>query len=78
MSVSALKLYDLLKSKLGEKEAETFMEVLEEKVQLNVDTFKSSLATKEDFHQTKIDLIKWVFVFWISLMLMIAGLYLKK
>ena len=78
MSVSELRLYYLLKSKLGEKEAETFMEVLEEKVQLKVDPFKSNFATKEDLHQTKIDLIKWVFAFWISLTLMIAGLYLKK
>ena len=78
MSVSELKLYELLRSKLGEKEAETFLEVLEETVQKKVDSAKSQLATKDDLHQTKIELIKWVFAFWISLIIMIAGLYIKK
>ncbi|MCW3110630.1 MAG: hypothetical protein JWQ09_5136, partial [Segetibacter sp.] len=42
----------ILKNKLGEKEAETCMEVLEETVQRKVDLVKSNLATKEDLHQT--------------------------
>ncbi len=33
MSTSELRLYDILKNKLGDKEAEAFMEVLEETVQ---------------------------------------------
>jgi hypothetical protein len=78
MSVSELRLYDLLRNKLGEKEAETFMEVLEETVQKKIDLIRTNLATKEDLHQTKIELIKWVFAFWITLILMIAGLYIKK
>lgn len=78
MSASELKLYDLLKNKLGEKEAGTFMEVWDETVQKKVDLVKSNLATKEDLHQTKSDLIKWVFAFWITLILLIAGLYIKN
>ena len=35
-------------------------------------------ATKDDLSQHKFDLIKWVFTFWISLAIMILGLYLKK
>ena len=53
------------------------MEVLEETVQRKVDFAKTNLATKEDLQQIKIDLIKWVFAFWVTLMLMIAGLYIK-
>lgn len=78
MIASEIKFYDILREKLGEKEAETFMQVLDETVQRKVDSAKSNLATKEDLHQTKIDLIKRVFAFWITLLLMIAGLYLKK
>ena len=78
MSTSELKLCDLLRLKLGEKEAETFMTVLDETVQKKVDSVKSNLATKEDLHQTKIDLIKWFFAFWITLILLIAGLYIKQ
>lgn len=44
MSVSELKL-EILRNKLGEKEAETFLEVLEETVQKKVDSAKSTLAT---------------------------------
>lgn len=35
-------------------------------------------ATKDNFSQQKSDLIKWIFTFWISLAIMILGLYLKK
>ncbi len=78
MSASELKLYDILRNKFGDKEAETFMEALEQTVQKKVDAVKANLATKDDLNQTKIDLIKWVFAFWITLMIMIAGLYLKS
>jgi len=36
------------------------------------------LATKEDLANTKVDLIKWIFALWVTLALMIIGLYLKK
>ena len=35
-------------------------------------------ATKDNLSQQKFDLIKWIFTFWISLAIMILGLYLKK
>jgi hypothetical protein len=75
---SEIKLYDILRTRLGEKEAEAFMQVLDETVEKKVELAKSNLATKEDLQQTKVDLIKWVFAFWITLMIMIAGLYIKK
>ncbi len=78
MIASEIKLYDILRTRLGEKEAEAFMQVLDETVEKKVELAKSNLATKEDLQQTKVDLIKWVFAFWITLMIMIAGLYIKK
>ncbi len=35
-------------------------------------------ATKDNLAQTKYDLIKWMFTFWASLVLMLIGLYLRK
>lgn len=40
---------------------------------------KEDLALlKQDLANTKVDLIKWVFAMWVTLALMIVGLYLKK
>ena len=78
MIASEIKLYDIFRTRLGDKETEAFMQVLDETVEKKVELAKSNLATKEDLNQTKVDLIKWVFAFWITLMIMIAGLYIKK
>jgi hypothetical protein len=85
MIVSEIKLYELLKAKLGEKEAEAFVEILEKKVDHKFDDAKETLATKEDIArldikiaETKVDLIKWMVGFWIVQMAAIIGLYLNK
>jgi hypothetical protein len=89
MIVSEIKLYELLKAKLGEKEAEAFVHVLEKKVDDKFDDAKQILTTKEDFErvegrletkiaETKVDLIKWMVGFWIVQMAAIIGLYLNK
>ena len=78
MIVSEIKLYELLKAKLGEKEAEAFVHILEKKVDDKFNDAKQSLATKEDLANTKVDLIKWRVGFWIAQMAAIIGLYLNK
>jgi hypothetical protein len=78
MIVSEIKLYELLKAKLGEKEAEAFVEILEKKVDHKFDEAKQTLATKEDLANTKVDLIKWMVGFWVAQMAAIIGLYLNK
>jgi hypothetical protein len=78
MIVSEIKLYELLKAKLGEKEAEAFVHILEKKVDDKFNDAKQSLATKEDLANTKVDLIKWMVGFWIAQMAAIIGLYLNK
>ena len=47
---SIIKLYDLLKARIGEKEADAFIEILEKKVDEKFDEKKNILATKEDIH----------------------------
>ena len=81
MIVSEIKLYELLKAKLGEKEAEAFVEILEKKVDDKFEEAKHVLVTKEDtarldikIVETKAELIKWMFIFWIGQITVIAGL----
>jgi len=81
MIVSEIKLFELLKAKIGEKEAEAFVELLETKVDRkfkDAETiFKGDMsslkeymdkvfATKADLANVKVDIIKWMFLFWIG------------
>ena len=48
MIVSEIQLYELLKTKLGEKEAIAFVEILEKRVDRKFEENRNILATKED------------------------------
>lgn len=50
MFVSEIKLYELLKGKLGEKEAEAFVGILETRVCNKFEEKKNEFATKQDMH----------------------------
>ncbi len=85
MIVSEIKLYELLKAKLGTEEAEAFVEILENKVNAKFDAAKQTLATKEDIakleakiSESKVDMIKWMVGFWLAQMAAIIALYFKK
>ena len=78
MSSLDLKVYEIFKSKLGEKEAEIVIEYFEAKAEAKYQEKKETLATKEDLSQAKVDLIKWMVGFWIVQMAAIIGLYLHK
>lgn len=58
--VSEIKLYELLKSKIGEREAEAFIEILETKVECKLNKKTSGFATKEDLAKMELGLIKWI------------------
>ncbi len=85
MIVSEITLYNVLKAKLGESEAQTVVEGIKQEVKNQVEEQKDVLATKQDILRielkiadTKVDIIKWVFAMFFALMLAIAGLYFKK
>lgn len=70
MIVSEIKLYELLKAKLGEQEAEAFVSILETKVDKKFDEAKQYLATKADIAETrseivasKAEILRWTFAF---------------
>ncbi len=69
MIVAELKLFELLKARIGEKEAEAFVEILEKKVDSKFDEAKNTLATKEDIMNLKIEMergfkdqLKWIII----------------
>ena len=66
MHVAEIELYEILKTKLGEKEAKTLVEYIETKVEKKVEDKRDILATKEDLANVKSDIIKWMFLFWIG------------
>jgi hypothetical protein len=74
MSTLEIKAYEIFKSKLGEKEAETIIQFIEEKTQEKINEKKDVFLTKDD----KVDLIKWMVGFWIAQMAAIVGLYITK
>ncbi|MFC4231974.1 hypothetical protein ACFOW1_08735 [Parasediminibacterium paludis] len=69
--ISEIKLYELLKAKIGEKEAEAFIEILEQKVENKLQEKTNVFAIKEDLAkiegkllstigEAKVDIIKWL------------------
>jgi len=62
---------------------------IEHKIKDEVENKSQMPATREDLarevsrldlriSESKVDLIKWMFAFWVTLVLMLIGLYLKK
>jgi hypothetical protein len=80
MSVTEIQLFQLLKAKLGDREAEYLVSYVKNEVKNEFDNKKDVLATKEDInlvkqdinvvkqdlHDAKAEMIKWMFVFWIG------------
>jgi len=62
MVISEIKLYELLKSRIGEKEAEAFIQILEEKVEKKFEQKKNELATKEDVSNLRAELLRTIYL----------------
>lgn len=81
-----LKVYEILKTRFSEKEAETFIEYFDAKAIEKIDDKKDLFLTKQDkvdligkMNKDKIDLIKWMFGFWISIIiLLLVNFFLNK
>lgn len=78
LNISDIQLFNLLKAKFGEKEAEQFVSLIKDKIEETFENKKDSLATKSDIARLEIKisqlevsiakteskLILWAFVFW--------------
>ena len=84
-ATQSLNLYNLsLKHFKSEADAAAFVREIEVVVDNKFDSKKDILATKEDIasvrleiKEAKLETIKWVFAFFVTLALMILGLYIK-
>lgn len=79
MKAIELKVYEILKTHFSEKEAETFSEYFDAKTTEKIDDRKDIFLTKTDkidliekMNKDKIDLIKWMFGFWITIIIMLV------
>ncbi len=70
MSSLELKVYDILKQKFGEKEAEAVIEYFEEKAEQKYLQKKDVLSTKEDLYQLENRLVKQMY--WINIVQFLA------
>ena len=80
-TITITHLYQLLEPKIGKKEAETLTTYINEKIQDEVKNETTVLATKEDLANTRADMIKWMFIFWVGQLAATFGLlyfFLKK
>lgn len=90
--ISTTQLYSLLQEKVGKETAESLTRFIEEKVKAEIESKKELLATKEDIYdvktgliqmisESKVDTIKWMFIFWIGQIAATFGfilLFLKR
>ncbi|MEJ7681821.1 MAG: hypothetical protein WKG06_29035 [Segetibacter sp.] len=85
MVVSEIKLYKLLKAKIGEREAEAFIQIHESKVETKLNEKIIVFSTKEDLakvegkllstiSESKIDIIKWMVATAIAIVGLIVAL----
>jgi hypothetical protein len=80
-TITITRLYDLISIKLGKETAENLTIFIEEKIKSEVDTKASILATKEDVANSRADVIKWMFIFWVGQVIATFGfilLFLNK
>ena len=73
--ITDIELYELLKAKLGEKEAKSLVEYVETRIDRKLDDKKDVLATKIDLANLKADIIKWMFLFWIGQLASLIALF---
>lgn len=79
-------MYNILKIKLGDKEAKALTEYVENHVEKSFEKEIDRIATKEDLlkldvklSDTKSEIIKWLFIFWIGqIVVTLAILVLRK
>jgi len=77
MAITEIQLYSALKLKLGDQEAQQLVEFVKAEVKDELDAKTNQFATKEDLANAKVDIIKWVFGFFVVLIIAIIGLYFK-
>ena len=85
--MSDIQLFQILKQKMGEQEAEALVTFVDHKIKDNNETNLNVLATKVDIAELKVEMsnlevkiadskaemIKWMFIFWIGQVAVTVG-----
>jgi nitrate reductase NapE component len=78
-TITITKLHSLLSQKIGEEAAETLTTYITEKTNEEVEAATKEIATKDfvakEISESKTEIIKWVFGLFVTLAIMIVGLY---
>ena len=70
---NTLKVFETLRSVFDEKQATKIAEAVETALETSNTTFLEKIATKSDLAETKAEIIKWMFIFWIGQFASIVG-----
>jgi hypothetical protein len=73
MSVSEIKLYNLLRAKVGEEQAQTLVEFIQTSVKDEFDNRKEIFATKQDISDLRAELLKTIYLVGIVQLMGIIG-----
>ncbi len=78
MNISITRLYELLSEKVGKETAESLTNHIEARIEKSVADKANHLASKADLANAKTYMIKWFVGLYLTLALMIIGLYFKS
>ncbi|MBI5308832.1 MAG: hypothetical protein HZB37_11020 [Planctomycetes bacterium] len=70
---NTLKVFKTLRSVFDEKQATKIAEAVETALEANNEALLKEVATKKDLTETKAEIIKWMFIFWIGQFASIVG-----
>ncbi len=70
---NTLKVFETLRSAFDEKQAAKIAEAVETALETNNADLLKEVATKRDLAETKAEIIKWMFIFWIGQFASIVG-----
>jgi hypothetical protein len=71
---SELQLFQIIKQKLGDSEAEALVTFVDAKIKDANEQNLKVLATKEDIANSRADMIKWMFIFWLGSISVLSGI----
>ena len=78
-SQQSLQLFDIVNRNFKtEADARLFVTEIDTLITAQSKEETKELATKKDLDQVKYDLIKWMFSFWVTLILLILGAFFLK
>lgn len=68
--VSEIELFEALSEQIGKEKAKIFVQYMKSKVDKRLEEKTSIFLTKQD----KVDIIKWMFAFWIGTIGVLSGI----